>query len=318
MKKGQTTGIQAALTSALFLGLAPIFGRQAILFGFSPLAVVALRTSMAAGLLLLIVATTKRTYLYIYPVGLVGCILAGTINGLGSILYYMALGRLSASVGQLLYSLYPIFVVFWSFLDRQAPTRLTMLRIGLATCAVILLAYTDSGTVDIIGVAYMLGAAALYALHLPINQRVLYEVPAPTVTLYTLLAMSAVVVPAYLVFDRQWPVAATVIWWPVIGLTVVTFLSRLTLFLGVKHIGGMQTALLGLGELLVTVTLGHYWLRESLSVFQWIGAFGLSISLLLIKFEGAKPDRSQGPGGWLSWIRPPHKMPPDIPWGPHS
>ena len=47
----------------------------------------------------------------------------------------------------------------------------------------------------------MLGAAALYALHLPINQRVLYEVPAPTVTLYTLLAMSAVVVPAYLVFD---------------------------------------------------------------------------------------------------------------------
>ena len=38
-----------------------------------------------------------------------------------------------------------------------------------------------------------------------------------------------------------------------LGLTLVTFFSRLTLFLGVKHLGGMQTALLGLGELLVTL-----------------------------------------------------------------
>jgi len=98
----------------------------------------------------------------------------------------------------------------------------------------------------------MLGAAILYALHLPINQRVLYEVPAPTVTLYTLLAMSAVVVPAYLIFDQKWP-SLELPWWPVFGLTLVTSLSRLSLFMGIKHIGGMQTALLGLGELLVTI-----------------------------------------------------------------
>ena len=53
----------------------------------------------------------------------------------------------------------------------------------------------------------MIGAAVLYAMHLPINQRVLYEVPAPTVALYTLLSMSAVVIPAYLLFDRAWPSA---------------------------------------------------------------------------------------------------------------
>ena len=56
---------------------------------------------------------------------------------------------------------------------------------------------------DPVGVGLMLGGAALYALHLPINQRVLYEVPAPTVTVYTLVAMSAVVVPAYLLFGHQ-------------------------------------------------------------------------------------------------------------------
>ncbi len=49
----------------------------------------------------------------------------------------------------------------------------------------------------------MLGAAALYALHLPINQRVLYEVPAPTVTLYTLLGNERGSGPCLLLFDPQ-------------------------------------------------------------------------------------------------------------------
>ncbi|MCF6278709.1 MAG: DMT family transporter [Anaerolineales bacterium] len=318
MKKGQAKGVRAALASALFLGFAPIFGRQAILLGLSPLAVVALRTSMAAGLLVILVTIIKREYLYVFPVGLAGCFLAGTINGLGSILYYMALGRLSASVGQFLYSLYPIFVVLWAFLDREPPSKLTLLRMGLATLAVVFITNTSATDVDMVGVAMMLASAALYALHLPINQRVLYEVPAPTVAMYTLLAMSAVVVPAYFLFDRQWPVG-NVVWWPVIGLTLVTFFSRLTLFLGVKQIGGLQTALLGLSELLVTVSVGYFWLGEQLTWQQWLGVAGLAASLLLVKFDKEKPNRGQGSGGWLSWIRPPRPhIPSDIPWGPQS
>ena len=39
-----------------------------------------------------------------------------------------------------------------------------------------------------------------YALHLLINQRVLYEVPAPTVTFYTLLGMAVTVSVAFLAF----------------------------------------------------------------------------------------------------------------------
>jgi drug/metabolite transporter (DMT)-like permease len=315
MSKGKNRGIEAAFISAVFLGFTPIFGRQAILIGFAPLTVVALRTSMAAGLLLAIILLFKREYLYIFPLGFAGCLLAGTINGIGSLFYYMALGRLSASVGQLLYSLYPVFVVLWSFLDRQRPSKLTLVRIGLATLAIILITNANSGGIDILGVGMMLVGSALYALHLPINQRVLYEVPAPTVTLYTLLSMSLVVVSAYFIFDLQLP-EGNIDWTPVIGLTLVTFLSRLTLFLGVKHIGGMQTALLGLGELIVTVGAGYLLLGEKLSPLQWVGVLGLIASLLLVRFEKQEPRK--GPGGWLNWIRAPHQLPPDIPWGPHS
>lgn len=316
MHRNRAAGIQAALTSAALLGLTPVLGRQAIVLGFSPLAVVALRTLLAAILLLFIVVLFKRPFLYIFPVGLIGCFLAGAINGLGSILYYMALARLNASIGQLLYSLYPLFVVFWLVLDRHFPTRLTLVRIGLATIAVLLLTREPNAQVDPIGVLLMLGASVLYALHLPINQRVLYEVPAPTVTLYTLIAMSAVVVPAYLLFDRQLP-ATTNGLWPVLGLTLVTFTSRLMLFFGVKHLGGIQTALLGLGELLVTITISHLWLHEELTALQWLGVAALIISLMLVRTEKFVPPHKGGREGWLSWIRPPD-LPPEIPFGPQD
>lgn len=308
-------GVLAAFASAVFLGFAPVYGKQAILAGFSPFAVVALRTSMAATLLLSIILVFKRQYIYIFSLGLLGCILAGAINGIGSLFYYLALGRLNANIGQLLYSLYPVFVVMWSFLDKQLPSKLTLFRIGLAILSVILITNFNKGEIDFVGVVYMLIASALYALHLPINQRVLYEVPAPTVTLYTLISMSVVVVSAYFIFDPQWPGGA-ITWGPVIGLTLVTFLSRLTLFLGVKHIGGMQTALLGLGELLITMVASYFLLGENLSFIQWIGFTGLIASLLLVRFEKQEPRKS--PGGWLNWIRAPQQLPPDIPWGPHT
>lgn len=297
-------GVAAALSSALFLGLSPVFGKLAINLGVTPLSVVAWRTGLAAALVLLIFLVFARKFLYIYPLGLAGCALAGVVNGVGSILFYMSLDRLSASVGQMLYSLYPFFAAVWLTLDDHPLSRLTVLRIGLATIGVVLLTIIPAQRVDLIGAAMMLGAAALYALHLPINQRVLYEVPPATVTLYTLLAMTAVVVPAALVFDRQSPVAQAA-WWPVLGLTSMTLLSRLTLFFGIKRIGGMQTALLGLAELLVTLVFSLWWLRESLAPAQWLGAVILALSLLLVRYEHpSAPTQSNG-RGWFAWIRPP-------------
>lgn len=295
--------------------MAPVFGKLAITDGFSPLTVVALRTGFAASILFLGIVIFYRQYLYIFPIGLVGCILAGAINGLGSLFYYLALERLDASVGQLLYSVYPFFVAFWLVLDHQPPSRLTIFRIALAAIAVVLLTSVPNREIDYIGVAMMLIGAMLYALHLPINQRVLYEVPAPTVALYTLISMSAVVIPAYLLFDRTLP-PQNVSWLPVIGLTFVTVFSRIALFLGIKKIGGMQTALLGLAELLITIFFSNLLLGENLSWIQWLGALGLSVSLILVMYEKSTPPPYSGKTGWFSWIRPPG-LPKDM-FGPYE
>ncbi len=305
------TGIFSAASSALFLGLAPIFGRQAILFGSHPLAVAAIRTLLAAILLLIVIAAFRPRRLYIYPTGLLGCVLAGGINGLGSLLFYGALARIDASLGQLLNSTYPLFVAIWFALDLQPPSKTTIIRLILMVPAIYLLTQSGAQQPDLVGVAMMLGAAALYALHLPINQRVLFEMPAPTVTLYTLIAMSAVVVPAYLLFSPE-PVLAgipTAAWWPLAGLTVVTFLSRLTLFLGIKHLGGMQTALIGIGELLVTIIVANIWLSEQLSPQQWLGGGLLVISILMAGLDKDPPPQQRS-RGLLRWLAPRHR--PDL------
>ena len=295
--------MRAALLAAGFFGLTPIFGKLAVNLKITPLAVVGFRTVLAALLLLLLTAILNRKYLYIYPAGLIGCGLAGLLNGVGSIFYYAALGRINASLGQLLYSLYPLFVAIILFFDSQPPSRLTVFRIFLAIIAVIFLTNSSGGEIDLVGVLEMVLASILYAAHLPVNQRVLYDIPAPTVTLYTLVAMSIVVFPAFLLFDRTLPQSGT--WWPILCLTLVTFLARLSLFFGIKHLGGMQTALLGLLELLVTLGFSIAWLHEKLTGTQWIGATILCLSTLLVYFEKPGGNRKPGRSGWLGWLTPP-------------
>jgi drug/metabolite transporter (DMT)-like permease len=297
-------GAEFAAASAVLLGTTPIFGKQAIEAGLAPLAVVAARTAGAAALLLVVVAVFRRRDLYIYPWGLVGCVIAGGLNGLGSLLYYTGLSRLDAGLAQLLFSFYPVFVAAVLYLDGARYTRLTLTRLLVSLPALVLLTRSSEAPVDAGAAALMVGAGLLYAVHIPINQRVLYEVPAPTVTLYTLLAMTAVVGPAWILGGAELPAQWGVGLAPVLALTGVTFLSRLALFAGVKKIGGMQTSLLGLAELLVAVILAHLWLRESLSAMQWLGAALLAGALLLAALDPGERLARRG-RGWLHWLTPP-------------
>jgi drug/metabolite transporter (DMT)-like permease len=267
----------------MFLGTAPIFGKQAYAVGMSPIALAAWRTLLAASALWVIYALIGRRYIYIYPAGLIGCVAVGGVNGLGSLLYYTGLQKVDAGVGQMVYSLYPFLLVILLRLDGHRFSGLTLFRLLLAILAVSLLTQTGDGPVDAAGFAMMLGAGLAYALHLAIGQRVSYEMPAQTLTLYSLTAMAIVVCVANLL--AGWGAVPSAAWDPTLGLALVTVCSRLGMFLGVKRLGSLQTALIGVTEILVTLLLALSLLGETLSSRQWIGAAVLIVSLLLIGRE---------------------------------
>ncbi len=280
-------GISAALFSAFASGLVPIFGKQAFEAGVAPFSVVMLRTVGAAGVLWLVYLFWRRKYIYIYPFGLAACLTAGVINGLGSLLYYTSLQNINASIGQLLFTLYLMFLTLFSWLDGYRISRLTLLRLILALIAVILLKWTRDGQADWVAGLMMIAAGALYALHVSVNQHTLYDIPSPTVTLYTLTGMAGTVFIAYLLGGLPALPMTFNAWSPVLLLTAVTIISRLTLFIGVKHLGGMQTVLINLSEALFTIVAARLVLGESLSPIQWLGVAVLVFSILLVTREAS-------------------------------
>ncbi len=284
--QAQAQGIAAALLSAVVLGLAPTFGKVAINAGTPPLSVVALRTVFAMLSLWLLFGLFWRQFFYIYPVGLWGCFAAGIINGLGSLMYYSGLARLDASLAQMLYTLYPLFLTLILRLEGHLISRFTLFRLAVALVAVYLLTQHGPVKTDWLGAALMVGAGLFYAVHLAVNQRVLYDVPAPTVALYTLTAMGVTVTIGYLLAGAPALPPNAGAWQAVLWLTVVTVISRLSLFVGLKRLGGVQTALIGLSELLVTVLSAFVLLGEKLTFLQWLGAALLAASILLVAREG--------------------------------
>lgn len=279
-------GIRAAMLSALFLGTTPILGKFAYLAGLNPYSLTASRTLIAAGVMWLFYLAVKsnRKYIYIYPAGLMISFFAGALNGASSLLYYNGLTHIDAGVGQMLYSLYPLFVVIFRRMDGQRISHWTLIRLVLALIAVALLVLpVNDSRIDFVGVGLMLGAGLMYAWHLAVSQRVLYEMPAPTVTLYVLTSMTAVVWIAFLIHGpAEVPVAGFT---PMLLLAAVTIISRLGMFLGVKYLGSIQTALIGVTEILIAVLLAIGVLGEQLMLRQWIGAGILITSLILIVFE---------------------------------
>lgn len=295
-------GIGAVLVSSSMLGMAPIFGKLALNAGMDTVFLVVLRTTLAALVLWVTFFLFARKYLFIYPVGLVACFAAGFINGLGSLAFYSSLNFLDASLAQLLYATNPIMLAFLLRLDGQPISHLTAFRLILAMPAVYLISAESLNGGSLWGVLLMLIGAFMYALHLAVNQNALRDVPSPTVTLYTLTAMALVVVPSMLFLSTpptQYPTEA---WEGLAGLMVVTVISRLTLFIGVQRLGGVQSALLGLMELVVSLAAAYFWLGERLTPTQWAGATVLIISVGLVSVERDLGTKSHVSTGWLAWF----------------
>jgi drug/metabolite transporter (DMT)-like permease len=275
----------AAWLTPVFMGLTPIFGKAATLAGVDPFSVAGWRTLLAALLLWGIYLIAFRRYLFIFPAGLLGTFLVGLANGLGSLLFYNGLTLLDASLAQLLYMLYFVFAMLLTRLYGQPISRLSRFRALLAVGAVVLLTGGTGLAMNWRGVAFMIGAALMYAVHVVLSQRVMYEMPAPTMTIYAMTAMALTVTVAWLIHGRGPRIVLEPIgreaWFLILGLTTVTALSRLTLFAGVKELGGVQAILLNVAELFVALISAIVIFGDYLTILQWLGAALLIISMLL-------------------------------------
>ncbi|HHN94226.1 MAG TPA: DMT family transporter [Anaerolineae bacterium] len=282
LSREQRKGIISTVAASFFLGWAPILGKLAYQGGVAPFTLAAFRTAAAAALIWLAFLILWRREIAISWRGLVGCISVGMVNGFGSLLYYTSLQRLDASLASLLNTLYPLWVVLFLFAAGQPLTRLTLVRLALSMLGVYLLTRTRTGKLDWLGMTLMIASAATYGWHLVLGQWVLADVPSRTGALYILTTMSGVVGVARLLQGQPVEPITPQGWTAILALGLTTALSRLATFSALRLVGGVETALVGLLELLVSLVLAFLLLGERLSPVQWLGGLVMIVSLLLM------------------------------------
>ncbi|MCP4417581.1 MAG: DMT family transporter [Chloroflexi bacterium] len=282
-------GLLWGLLSPLFLGIIPILAKVSYAAGVNVLTVVAFRTVIAAAFMWLGMLLFKRNLIHSSTPAIVSSLIAGAINGLGSIFFYSSLTRIDASLGQLVNISYLVFVTVFLRLAGHAISLLTVVRTLLAIGAIYLLTRGSATPADWLGVGMMLFAAITYAVQLVLSQRILLDIPAPTMALYAITAMAGVVTIAWFFAPVDLTLVSTAGWQAIGLMALVTALSRLTLFMGVKAMGSIQTALLGVLEVVVTIAIAAVFLEERLTWLQWVGAAVLLVSIFMVRFEKGVP-----------------------------
>ena len=224
-------GTAFGLLTPVFLGVAPIFGKMAINEGADSFTVAAWRTVIAVVFLWMVYALFARKYIYIYPAGLLGCVVIGVVNGIGSLFYYGGLGMLDASQAQLLNGMYLIFAVLLSRINGERIDRRLVVRVLLAMIALFIITGFGQSSMNWLGVGLMLANALMFAGTVILSQYVLYEMPAPTVTLYILTSMAVLVSMVWVVLGKPMtPQVLESALPPILALAVTTALSRVALF----------------------------------------------------------------------------------------
>ena len=186
-------GLFWALLSPVFLGTVPILAKLAYEVGVPLMTLVAFRTISAALILWIATIIFAPNFIKSSKPAIIGSIIAGSINGFGSIFFYASLTLIDASLGQLINITYLVFVTVLLRLAGQSISFLTVTRTGMTIFAIYLLTQGSMSEPNWLGVSMMLVAALMYAVQLVLSQRILLDIPAQTMTLYAMTAMATVV-----------------------------------------------------------------------------------------------------------------------------
>jgi drug/metabolite transporter (DMT)-like permease len=287
MSRSATAGSNAligafyvALSAASF-GALPIFIKIAYASGAEPVAVLALRFTLAALLMSAIMLLKGLSW----PRGRNLLTLAG-MGALGyvgqSFCFFSALNYASAGLVSLLLYLYPALVtVLAATFLRQ---RLSRLQIGAVAAALAGTALTIGGDASgsLPGVLLGIGAALIYSIYILVGSRMMRAegaLPAATVVM-----LSAAVVFGLMAVFRQPALPATLAGWTAVaGIALVsTVIAMVAFFAGLARLRASDAATVSTLEPLVTVILAAFFLGEPITPMKFIGGSIILCALVVL------------------------------------
>lgn len=296
-------GLGVALASAAAFATSGAFGKSLLVGGWSPGAVVTMRITLAAVVLLVPAlwslrgrwpALRRNAWVVVgYGLtGVAGCQLA----------YFNAVTHLSVGVALLLEYLAPVLIVGWLWLrHRQAPRRLTLVGVALAVSGLLLVLDVIGGaSISVVGVLWGLGAAVCLVLYFLLADHVDDDVPPLALAGGGLVvgAVSLGLAGLVGVLDMsrgaaRVPLGGVVVdWWvPVLVIAIVAAaFAYVTGIAAVRMLGPKVASFVALTEVLFAVLFAWLVLAELPTPVQLVGGL-----LIVAGLAAVRADESRGP-----------------------
>jgi len=267
-------GTLFCLASGAAFGAMAVFGKLAYDNGATVGTLLAVRFSLAAALFWVLVPLRELRALGARDVR-AGLALGACGYALQAGCYFVALGRIEASLLALLLYTFPALVAAAAVaLGRERFGSRHVIAVFLATGGLTLaIAGAGTGALDPWGVALGLGAAVVYSVYILVSDGIAARVqPRVLATLVCTGAAGTLAVGSALLGELRLGDLTGAGWAWMACLAVVSTVAAITLFFaGLERVGPTSAAILSTVEPLVTVALAFVVFGERLGTIQLLG-----------------------------------------------
>ncbi|WP_084129021.1 DMT family transporter [Demequina sp. NBRC 110055] len=298
------SGLAFALVASASFGLSGSLGRGLMDLGWTAGAATLVRVAIAAAVLLIpgIVALRGRWELVARSWATIVAYGAFAVAG-AQLFYFMAVQHLPVSVALLIEYLAPVVVVLFMWLRHgHRPTRLTLGGAGIAFAGlVLLLDVLGGGEIDLVGIAWALGAMVGASVYFILSGDDSNGLPPLTLaaggmlsalTILSIAAVTGIVPIAFATGTVQFvPFAAP--WWAVVAvLGVVTAgVSYVAGIAANRRLGSRLGSFVALTEVLAAALFAWFLLGQVPGPMQIGGALLVVAGVIVVKL-GERPAES--------------------------
>jgi drug/metabolite transporter (DMT)-like permease len=260
----ETVGALLVALAALLFGGTVVLGKLLANRDFPVTSMLAIRFAVAATLLAATLALLRQP-LRPSPGEGRGLIALGAVGyATESSLFFLALGHGTASAVTLLFFTYPALVAVYSaVLGLGVPGWLTIGSLVAAVAGAAVVVGSSGGlAVTGAGIAFALGSALTFTLYLIGVEVILERTSSLSASMWvSASASAALAVIAFLGRGGRLP-SGPEEWWPIVGMGAFTAAAFTSLFMGLRRLGAVRTAIIAALEPVAAAGLAFAFLDE--------------------------------------------------------
>ena len=287
-------GFIQIIFSGMCFGALGFFGKMAYQRNILPGELLALRYSIAAVIMGIIILLTNPKSLKLSRFHLLSSLMLGIFGyALFSSLFFIALTGLSASLTVLLLYTYPVMVALLAqIILKEHLGKLGIISLIVVSVGIVGLVWGEWSVSEPKFLIAGIGAAFFYSLYIMYSRKYLNDVPATPSSFYVQLGAG---ITLSLIHFRDLTRPSDILTnhaFLIVSMAIVCSIMAMTLFLaGLRRVTSNEASILSTTEPLFGVLIAALFLHEKLSPIQIAGGVLILIGMILISRSKQKAER---------------------------